>query len=111
MENAQSPALPENPGVGSPMGATPGVAELMREIQAMKAQVSTLDGMVQMLRTSLNNPRVRIQNLEGVFKRVATAPSNGDDYQEGSILMYFDGSSTYRIYAKINKTWRYATLT
>lgn len=95
-----------------PNGAPePVVSPQQMEITALKAQVESLTQQVRKLHGNLNNPRVRIQNFEGVFKIVSTTPSNSDDYQDGSVLLYDDGSSTRRIYAKMNKTWRYATLT
>lgn len=103
----QPQQAPYEPGVDE----SPGVNANQREIQALKAAMASLTEIVQRLRTNLNNPRVRIQNLEGVFKVVSTVPSNSDDYQDGSILLYDDGSSTRRLYAKMNKTWRYTALT
>ncbi len=99
---------PQSPDL-SPMA--PEAAALSADLRAAVARVSALERQLQELKGSLNNPRVRIQNFEGVFKAVSTAPSNSDDYQDGSVVLYDDGSSTRRIYTKINKTWRYATLT
>lgn len=33
------------------------------------------------------------------------------DALEGTPVLYWDGSTTYRIYYRINKGWHYATLT
>lgn len=99
---------PQSPDIG-PM--PPEASALSADLRAAIARVSSLERQIQSLKERLDNPRVRIQNFEGVFKTVSSAPSNSDDYQDGSILLYDDGSSTRRIYAKINKTWRYVALT
>ena len=89
----------------------PALAVLRRDVASLKTKLQEIEQISTLNRVMLTSPRVRIQNLEGVFKVVAVVPSNSDDYQDGSILLYDDGSSTRRIYAKMNKTWRFVALT
>lgn len=94
----------------SPIGQ-PDMAQLMRDFLALQARVATNEQELSLLRKSISGPRVRIQNFEGVFKVVSVQPSNSDDFQDGSVVLYDDGSSTRRIYAKMNKTWRFVAVT
>lgn len=58
--------------------------------------------------TGVDSSKISPSNLLGfpLFRSVPThiAP-------EGTIVLYWDGGATYRIYVRINNTWRYVNLT
>lgn len=58
--------------------------------------------------TGVDSAKISPSNLLGfpLFRSVPahTAP-------EGTIVLYWDGGATFRIYVRINNTWRYVNLT
>jgi len=54
----------------------------------------------------VNSPLVNIKNTR--LQITSTIPS--DYAQEGTVRAYYSGA-TYRLYIRINKTWRYVALT
>ena len=53
-----------------------------------------------------DSPKITTENLQ--FPIVSAAPT--DSAPNGTIRILFDGSTTYRIYVRVNNAWKYATL-
>lgn len=58
--------------------------------------------------TGTDAQQIDPKNLLGwrIFRTAPTFPA-----PEGTQVLYWDGMATYRVYFRINKSWRYATLT
>ncbi len=54
-----------------------------------------------------DSPKISPQNLTG-FPILSAVPTHYA--QEGTIVLYWDGSSTYEIYVRINKSWKKVAL-
>ena len=67
---------------------------------------------LQPLQTHTHNgfdsPKIDPRNLTG-FPILNSVPTY--DAQEGTIVLYWNGSTTYELYARINKGWRKIALT
>lgn len=53
-----------------------------------------------------DTPKLSTENLS--FPIVSAAPT--DSAPNGTIRVLFDGSSTYRIYIRVNNAWKYCNL-
>jgi hypothetical protein len=79
------------------------------DIKKLKDRVDYLEKTLNNLSNSIRNPRVQIENLEGIFKTLASAPLT-TDYRDGALVLYDDGG-TRKIYVKINGAFYSATIT
>jgi hypothetical protein len=53
-----------------------------------------------------DTPKIKTEYLQ--FPIVSAAPT--DAAPNGTVRVMFDGSTTYRIYVRVNNAWKYATL-
>lgn len=82
--------------------------ELSRKFEEMSRQFKELQAQSNLATQSLKGARVRIDNLEGSFKVLTTAPTTG--FQNGSLVLT-DISGTRKINVLINGTWYSTTVT
>jgi hypothetical protein len=75
----------------------------------IKKRFIVLETALNDLSNSIKNPRVQIENLEGVFKTVSVAPAV-EDYRDGVVLLFDDGADR-KIYAKLNGVFYSTTIT
>lgn len=51
----------------------------------------------------INSPKIYPRDLNG-FPVYSSVPTH--DAPEGTIVAYWDGSTTYKIYIRLNKSWK-----
>lgn len=82
--------------------------ELSRKFEEMSRQFKELQAQSNLATQYLKGARIRIDNLEGSFKVLTTAPTTG--FQNGSLVLT-DISGTRKINVLINGTWYSTTVT
>lgn len=83
--------------------------QYLNKIKELETRLSLMESLVSNLNNVLKSPRVQIDNLEGIFKTLSSAPDVAD-YRDGSLVLYESGT-TRKIYAKINGAFYSATIT
>ena len=81
-----------------------------QEFESLKRQVTMLSDKLDDLRKQTNNPRVVIDNFEGVLKILPAVPTTTQGFRDGSVVLT-DVGGTRKIYVYITGAWYSVTVT